>query len=69
VGNDDAKLFRRHTVPQSPWQGNVCENANITIKMTRNTLPGWLTDLYSDFGQMAVAVIRYMELTLALPNE
>jgi hypothetical protein len=30
VGNDAVKMFRRHTVPQSPWHGNVCENANMT---------------------------------------
>ena len=30
VGNDSLKVFRRHTVPQSPWHGNVCVNANIT---------------------------------------
>lgn len=30
MGNDAVKMFRGHTVPQSSWQGNVCENANIT---------------------------------------
>jgi hypothetical protein len=30
VGNDAVKMFRRHTVPPSSWQGYVCENASIT---------------------------------------
>lgn len=30
TGDDAVKMIRMHTVPQSLWQGNVCENANVT---------------------------------------
>lgn len=30
MGNNAVKMFRKHTVLQSPWQGNASENVNIT---------------------------------------